>query len=90
MLEKAGESSFSGIVNAGTGREVSIMELIAALEKIHGAQHPHVFEKERMGEVYRSAIDPTSAKEKLGWEARTPFYEGLTETYAWYKATFGS
>lgn len=89
ILEKAAASGFSGLVNAGTGKEVTVNELVAELARIHGAEHPVTFAPNRPGEVYRSIIDPASAKELLGWEAVVPFSEGLKETYAWYKATFG-
>jgi UDP-glucose 4-epimerase len=63
--------------------------LIDALLKIHGTDHPFLFAPERRGEVRRSSIDPASAKAVLAWEARVTFEDGLKETYAWYKTTFG-
>jgi UDP-glucose 4-epimerase len=89
ILVKAAASPFSGIVNAGTGSEITIQELIDALLKIHGTDHPFLFAPERRGEVRRSSIDPASAKAVLAWEARVTFEDGLKETYAWYKTTFG-
>lgn len=89
VLEKAAAGSVSGVVNAGTGSEVTVNELIAELFRLHGSEHPIVFAPNRPGEVYRSIIDPTSARELLGWQPVVPMSEGLKETYAWYKATFG-
>lgn len=34
----------------------------------------------------RYAVDTSKIKNELGWEAKTPFKEGLEKTVAWYKA----
>lgn len=87
-LTKAATADFSGMVNAGSGTEVSVNELVAELLRVHGKEHPFVYAPNRPGEVYRSIIDPSSAKELLNWEAKMPFAAGLQETYDWYRATF--
>lgn len=90
VLAKAANASFSGMVNAGSGKEVNVNELVAHLTRIHGSEHPFVYAPDRPGEVYRSIIDPQSAQELLDWEAKIAFADGLQETYEWYKTTFGS
>lgn len=90
VLARAAEVPFTGMVNAGSGTEVSVNELVEQLLRMHGTDHPFVYAPNRPGEVYKSVIDPQSAKEVLDWEAKKSFSEGLQETYAWYKATFGS
>jgi dTDP-glucose 4,6-dehydratase len=37
-------------------------------------------------DLIRYAVDTTKIKNELGWEARTPFKQGLEKTVAWYKA----
>ena len=32
----------------------------------------------------RRCLDVTRARERFGFEARTPFEQGLQKTYAWY------
>ena len=90
VLAKAASTAFSGLVNAGSGKEVSVKELVAHLMRIHGSEHPFIHAPVRPGEVYRSIIDPQSAKELLDWEAKVTFADGIQETYEWYKKTFGS
>lgn len=90
VLAKAAHASFSGMVNAGSGKEVNVNELVAHLTRIHGSEHPFVYAPDRPGEVYRSIIDPQSARELLDWEAKVAFADGLQETYDWYKRTFSS
>ncbi|MGO9272693.1 MAG: dTDP-glucose 4,6-dehydratase [Terriglobia bacterium] len=41
---------------------------------------------DRPGQVIRHTCDPAKAKRLLGWEARTPFEEGLRQTIDWYRA----
>jgi UDP-glucose 4-epimerase len=89
VLVAAAASGYSGVVNAGTGTELSVLKLIESLERIHDRKHLAVHAPKRVGEVERSSIDPASAKEVLGWEPQISFVQGLKQTYDWYKTTFG-
>ena len=62
-------------LNVGTGREVSVLDLVRLL----GAGDP-VFAAARTGEIQRSCLDPTQAREALGWSARTAVEDGLPRT----------
>ena len=37
-----------------------------------------------MSRVQRIALDPSRAREELGWEAKRSFSQGLEETVRWY------
>jgi UDP-glucose 4-epimerase len=76
----AADSDVTGAVNVGTGRETSVLDLLAALDL--EARH----EPPRPGEVARSALDATAAARALGWEARTPLADGLARTLSWAAA----
>jgi UDP-glucose 4-epimerase len=71
---QAAESDVQGALNVSTGRETSLLELVAALdvEPVHEAGRP--------GEVARSCLDPGRAAAELGWTAGTPLLEGLRQT----------
>jgi UDP-glucose 4-epimerase len=70
-----------GPYNVGTGRETSVLELVEILREIGGgASFEPEFAPERPGEVQRIAINPTRAREELGWEAKTDLREGLRRT----------
>jgi UDP-glucose 4-epimerase len=79
----AAESDATGAFNVGTGVETTVLELAGALRDL-GDGRPFAPEHapERPGELHRSAIDPSRAREVLGWEARTPLAEGLRVTLA--------
>jgi len=76
----AGRSRVEGALNVSTGRETSLTELVAALgiETVRGPARP--------GEISRSCLDPSAARELLGWTARTPLADGLARTLEWLAA----
>jgi UDP-glucose 4-epimerase len=79
----AAESSVEGAYNVGTGVETTVLDLIAALRPL-GGDGPFEAEHlpERTGEVHRSCIDPSRARDALGWEAQVALAEGLERTLA--------
>jgi UDP-glucose 4-epimerase len=80
----AAASDWVGACNIGTGSETTVIALADALRGL-GDGHPFVLEHAppRPGEVIRSAVDPSLAREVIGWEARVPLGEGLRRTLAW-------
>jgi UDP-glucose 4-epimerase len=70
----AAASDATGAVNVGTGVETSVLELVEAV----GARAEHA--PARTGEVARSCLDVTRARELLGWQAAVPIEEGLRRT----------
>ena len=63
-------------VNVGTGQEVSVLQLLEGL----GYEGEPEFEAARLGELQRSALDPSLAKRLWGWRARRPLADGLRIT----------
>ncbi len=70
------------VLNAGTGREVSIRELAALVagsaERIRLVPHDHP-----QAEVWRLRCDARKARRLLGWEPAMPLAEGLARTRRW-------
>jgi hypothetical protein len=44
------------------------------------------FVRDRPGHDRRYAMDSSKIERELGWRARIPFEEGLTETIRWYES----
>ena len=65
-------------VNIGTGREVTVLDLIDGL----GCTVAPQFEPARTGELQRSCLDPSKAARLYGWRAEMPLTEGLQATLA--------
>src|SRR3954471_14604143 len=75
------ETDTAGPYNVGTGVETSVLELVDALREVGGgASFEPEFAPERPGEVQRIAIDPSHAREELGWEAKMDLRGGLART----------
>ncbi len=78
----AAQSDAVGALNIGTGKEVSVLDLIAVLRELGG--DPEGFEAEfagpRAGEVQRISLDASAAERVLGWQARTDLHEGMRRT----------
>ena len=73
-------STITGPVNIGHGQETSVLELIDALNDVSPEQvrsPSPTFVPERPGEVRRSCLDVTRAREELGWEAQVNLRDGL-------------
>ncbi len=77
----AAESTASGAVNIGTGREASVLELVETLGRLAGRDD---FEPEfappRAGEVQRISLDARRAERELGWHPRTSLEDGMRLT----------
>jgi UDP-glucose 4-epimerase len=80
-LAAADNRDVGGAVNVGTGRETSVLDLVAILQQEGGREdfEPH-FEAARLGEIERSCLDVSRARDELGWEARTSLNDGMRAT----------
>jgi UDP-glucose 4-epimerase len=71
-------------VNIGTGRETSIRGIFDMLAEVCGYTRQPTYGSPRKGDVMRIVLDPTQAREQLGWQARTALHDGLAETYRFF------
>ena len=75
------------VLNIGTGREASIRSVAErVLAAVGGPSRLVLNSQQRPGQVRRQRSSTEKARRLLGWEARTPFEEGLERTIAWYRA----
>ncbi|UCD03445.1 MAG: SDR family oxidoreductase [Candidatus Aenigmatarchaeota archaeon] len=65
--------------NIGTGKSVSLNEMISILEKLAGKKTKVVYDKPRHGDVRHSRADITLAKDVLGYSPAVSLEEGLKE-----------
>lgn len=56
-------------INLGTGKGVSVLELVAAFERNTGAKVPYVIDERRPGDIATCFADATKARQLLHWEA---------------------
>jgi UDP-glucose 4-epimerase len=65
------------VVNVGTGRETSLLELRAAIEEIMNRPLRHVFAPPRPGDVGRSCANVTALHNLFGLTRTTSLADGL-------------
>lgn len=65
------------VFNIGTGVETSVLALYETMAAAAGVSVAPHFAPGRPGEAQRSCLDPTAAREALGWDAATPLASGV-------------
>ncbi len=73
------------IFNIGTGRPVSVMELVNAFQKVNGVKLNYRIAPRRPGDVTAVWADPSKANKELGWEAKRTIEETLKAAWNWEK-----
>jgi UDP-glucose 4-epimerase len=80
----AGQSAVTGEINVGTGRETTVLEIVDVMKELEpaaaAAGFEPVFEDARLGEIERSCLDVTRAREELGFVAETGLRDGMRAT----------
>ncbi|HEX2038312.1 MAG TPA: NAD-dependent epimerase/dehydratase family protein [Acidimicrobiales bacterium] len=69
-----------GVVNIGSGRATSVLDVIAAATRAMGVRGEPHFLPARPGDVPHTCADPRRAAALLGWRATVPLEEGLRRT----------
>lgn len=82
MLDGKMEADYE-IYNVGTGRPVSILELVTTFEKVNGLKLNYKFAPRRAGDVTAIWADPTLAEKKLGWKAERTIDQTLESAWKW-------
>jgi len=72
-------------VNLGTGREVSIKELVNTLCELTSFKGQIRWDTSKPGGQPRRCVSIERAKKELGWEPRVSLDEGLRRTIEWYE-----
>jgi UDP-glucose 4-epimerase len=78
-----------GTFNVSTGVETDVATVFSKLASAAGASVEPDPQPLRPGELERSCMDPTRAREQLGWRAEVDLDEGLAGTYQALTAGFG-
>jgi GDP-L-fucose synthase len=72
-------------VNLGSGQEISIKNLAALIARLARFQGEIRWDPTKPDGQPRRCLDTRRAKREFGFEARTPFEEGLRRTIEWYE-----
>ncbi|MGV9799062.1 GDP-mannose 4,6-dehydratase [Mycobacterium sp. NPDC003449] len=83
---KASGSEGGGLrFNVGTGVETSTRALHTAIAKAAGAPDEPEFHPPRLGDLRRSKLDISRARELLGWQPHVELASGVDRTVAFFK-----
>ena len=71
------------VFNIGTGRGLSVLEIINAFEKVTGQKLNYAVVGRREGDIEQVWADPTFANTELGWKAEKGIEETLLSAWRW-------
>ena len=74
------------VFNLGTGKGVSVLELVSAFEKAAGVSIPRKAAGRRPGDLPVCYAATDKAKSELGWAAKKTIADACADTWRWQKA----
>ena len=82
LLEKTNRSGYE-VFNLGTGKGVSVLEMIKTFERANSLKINYKITGRRAGDTEQVWADTTLANRELGWEARSTLEETLASAWKW-------
>ncbi len=73
------------VFNIGTGKGVSVLELIDVFQKATGVKLPYKIVGRREGDIVQIWADPTKANTVLGWQAEATLADTMLSAWNWQK-----
>ena len=77
------ENNFNGIINVGSGTEISIKELAKLVSSIIGYEGKIIWDNSKPDGTPRKLLD-VSRLNKIGWKSKTTFQKGIEQTLKSY------
>jgi nucleoside-diphosphate-sugar epimerase len=72
-------------INLGTGREITIKDLVELIARLTGFKGEIRWDSTKPDGQPRRCLDTARAKKLLGWQAQVSFEEGLKRTIEWWR-----
>lgn len=82
MLNNKSKSKYE-LFNLGTGKGLSVLEIIHAFERVTGVKLNYEIAGRREGDIIRVYADTRYANEELGWKAAKGLDEMISTAWAW-------
>ena len=82
LLFSEKEGSYRSI-NLGSGKGISVLEMVKTFEKTNNCKIKKVFEPRREGDVAKTYADITFAKKVLGWTPEKSLYDVCKDGWKW-------
>jgi UDP-glucose 4-epimerase len=74
------------VLNIATGRQYSLLELVASINRALGTNVEPAFAPARAGDVRESVADISAARDALGYRPQVDFDEGLRRSIDYYRS----
>lgn len=71
------------VFNVGTGKGISVLELVNTFIRTTGVKLPFVIGPRRPGDIEKVYADPSRANEALNWQAKYSLEDALKHAWAW-------
>ena len=84
-LERIKNFSEPMIINLGTGKGYSVLEMVNAFEKASGKKVAYHIAPRRAGDIATCFADPSYAKKVLNWEAKKGIDEMCEDSWRWQR-----
>jgi len=84
LLEKKNKKPLE-VFNLGTGKGLSVMEIVKTFEKVTGQKVNYRIYPRRPGDISTVYADTSLANKELGWKAVTPLEDTLLSAWNWEK-----
>lgn len=81
------DQSLYEIINIGSGRSITLLEMINTIENALHKKAVIQFVEKQMGDVERTCADISKAEALLGYHPKTSFQQGIENYVAWLKDT---
>ena len=88
LLACTAENVAGLVFNIGTGNRYTLNQTLQMLGKIAGRRGNAKYGPAREGDILHSQADISEAQEKLGYDPRVGFEEGLRRTWEWFCETY--
>ncbi|MUP37363.1 UDP-glucose 4-epimerase GalE [Labilibaculum euxinus] len=85
LIEEKQKSNYE-FFNIGTGKGVSVLELIESFERATGEKVPHKIVGRRAGDIEQIYADTTFSNKELGWKSEKSLDETLLSAWNWQVA----
>ncbi len=84
-LIKASKIDQNHFLNIGTGVETSVNDLANSMKIQFSSEIDPIYQPAREGELIRSVLNNTKAKQDLGWEPKYSLDDGMKEVFNWLR-----
>ena len=82
LIEGKNKSNFE-VFNLGSGKGVSVMEVIKAFERVSGVKLKYKIVERRAGDIEKIWTNPEYADKELGWKTESSLDEAMKTAWNW-------